>query len=74
MKPTRARRDSGRVGNPTASELQVAVVLPADRARFDQLLTQKHYLEAAAPIGDFLRQVVIRDGQWVALVGGDRRR
>ncbi len=68
MNSTPSRRDTGRVGKPTASELQVAVVLPADQARFNQLLAQKHYLGTAPPVGDFLRQVVIRNGQWVALL------
>jgi len=50
------------------SELHVHVVAPDQRARFDALLAQKHYLGAAPPVGDFLRQVVARDGQWVALL------
>ena len=44
------------------------MVLPADQARFDQQLTEKHYLGTAPPMGDFLRQVVTRDGQWLALL------
>ena len=35
---------------------------------FDQLLAQKHYLGAGRPVGDYLRQVVERDGQPVALL------
>lgn len=40
----------------------------AERERFDGLLAQRHYLGQAPPVGDFLRQVVVRDGQWVALL------
>ncbi|HVU70558.1 MAG TPA: ISAs1 family transposase [Ktedonobacteraceae bacterium] len=35
---------------------------------FDELLAQKHYLGAGRPVGDYLRQVVERDGQAVALL------
>lgn len=48
--------------------LEVHVVTPSERERFDALLAQKHYLGVAPPVGDFLRQVVMRDGQWVALL------
>jgi len=48
--------------------LKVQVVTPAQRERFDRLLAEKHYLGEAASIGDFLRQVVVRDQQWVALL------
>jgi hypothetical protein len=36
--------------------------------RFEGLLAAKHYLGSAPPVGDFLRQVVIREGRWVALL------
>lgn len=35
---------------------------------FDRLLADKHYLGAGRPVGDYLRQVVERDGQPVALL------
>lgn len=35
---------------------------------FDQLLADRHYLGAGRPVGDYLRQVVERDGQPVALL------
>lgn len=40
----------------------------SERERFDELLEEKHYLGASPRVGDFLRQVVERDGQWVALL------
>jgi hypothetical protein len=68
MKPTRLQSRPGRVRITIPSELQVEVVLAADYGRFDPLLAQKHYLGATPPVGDFLRQVVIREGRWVALL------
>lgn len=48
--------------------LNVRTVGPEEQERFDALLKENHYLGAAARVGDFLRQVVERDGQWVALL------
>lgn len=39
-----------------------------ERELFDELLGQKHYLGATPAVGDFLRQVVVRNGKWVALL------
>ena len=52
-----------------ADALQVAVARTAAAiARFDAMMRDEHYLQAGAPVGDFLRQVVVRDGQWVGLL------
>lgn len=49
--------------------LQILLITePADGQRFDQLLHQQHFLGPRAPSGDALRQVLVRDGQWVALM------
>ncbi|MBA2431009.1 MAG: ISAs1 family transposase [Chthoniobacterales bacterium] len=48
--------------------LRVKLVGAAERERFDRWLAERHYLGAAPCIGDFLRQVVEREGQWVALL------
>ena len=48
--------------------LTVRVIEGQERERFDALLSEKHYLGESARVGDFLRQVVERDGQWVALM------
>ncbi len=40
----------------------------ADIARFDNLLRAEHKLAATPSVGDFLRLVAVRDGQWVALL------
>ena len=36
--------------------------------RFDQYLAAEHYLGETPSIGDFMRQVAVEDGQWVALL------
>ncbi len=51
-----------------ASTLNVRVPAEGELGWFDQLLAQKHYLGAGRPVGDYLRQVVERDGQPVALL------
>jgi hypothetical protein len=53
---------------PAARSLQIDLVAPGELERFDGLLAQKHYLGSLPSVGDFLRQVVVRDGQWVALL------
>jgi hypothetical protein len=68
MKPTRTNATLGRSPTRAPSELHVHIITAAEQARFDQLLAQKHYLGAAPPVGDFLRQVVTRNGQWAALL------
>lgn len=40
----------------------------SERERFDALLRAQHYLGVAPPVGDFLRQVVVRAGHWVGLL------
>jgi hypothetical protein len=42
------------------------VTQPADVKAFDRRLAGQHYLGATRPVGDFLRQLVERDGQPVA--------
>ncbi len=41
---------------------------PREIARFDELLRQKHYLQEAPRVGDFMHQVVEQDGVWVGLL------
>lgn len=58
-----------RVGSLRAdSSLEVCILAVGELERFEALLADKHYLGAAPPVGDFLRQVVKRDGRWVALL------
>lgn len=54
---------------PEADRLQVLVLTEPDHCQlFDQRLQQEHFLGPRAPAGDHLRQVVVRDGQWVGLL------
>ena len=41
---------------------------PEEVSRFDALLREKHYLKESVRVGDFMRQVVERDGSWVGLL------
>jgi hypothetical protein len=50
------------------SSLEVRPVAAEELEDFENLLAGKHYLGTSPPVGDFLRQVVIRDGRWVALL------
>ena len=59
---------SGRALSGAAASLTVHLVGAPERERFDRLLAEGHYLGVAPPVGDFLRQVVVREGQWVALL------
>lgn len=39
-----------------------------DVKHFDEMLHDEHYLGAGRPVGDFLRQVIVRDEKWVGLL------
>ena len=52
----------------TAPALTVRVAQPHEAAAFDGQLADHHYLGAGRPVGDYLRQLVERDGQPVALL------
>lgn len=57
------------IGLPKVSaSLEVRIAAPEELERFADLLSRKHYLGETPPVGDFLRQVVVRDGKWVALL------
>ena len=50
-------------------ELDVVMVsAPADIKRFDRMLADEHWLGSGQPVGQYLRQAVVRDGRWVALL------
>lgn len=54
--------------SPPVSTLSVRVPTPDQFAAFDQQLAAQHYLGAGRPVGDYLRQIVERAGQPVALL------
>ena len=65
-KSTHRRHGSKRPGK---EPLEIRVITgKADIKRFDELLGDYHYLGETRPVGDFLRQVALRDGEWVGLL------
>jgi hypothetical protein len=56
------------VSEATRSIITVRVPLADEAEWFDGLLASRHYLGAGQPVGDYLRQVVERDGRAVALL------
>lgn len=46
----------------------ISVSKPAEVKRFDRMLADEHWLGAGHSVGHYLRQVVVRDGRWVALL------
>jgi hypothetical protein len=48
--------------------LNVRVIAAKEAPRFEELLKAKHYLGPTRRIGDFLQQVVERDGEWIGLL------
>jgi len=51
-----------------SKNLETVVVPKAEHGRFDELMGDLHYLGSAKPTGDFLRQAVVCDGEWVAIL------
>jgi hypothetical protein len=49
-------------------EVQVRLLQPEERARFDQLLIEQHYLKSADLVGEQIRYVAEYQGQWVGLL------
>jgi len=70
MKTSRAKRpSSSKRTKPLGHGLAVRVVSEEKEIKwFDERLSQEHYLGETPPVGDFLRQVIERDGQAVALL------
>lgn len=54
-------------GKPSGLVIEVVTTVRA-RERFDALMKEHHYLEAGRPVGDYLRQVAVVGGRWVALL------
>jgi hypothetical protein len=50
------------------SRVTVRLLAEAERARFDRLLEERHYLQSAQLCGQTLRYVAEVDGEWVALL------
>jgi hypothetical protein len=51
------------------ARVSVRLIEPGEKAAWDQLISERHYLKNAHLVGRQLRYVAELDGQWVALVG-----
>jgi len=49
-------------------QVQVRLLAPPERERFDTLMCQEHYLKSARLVGEQLRYVAEHNGLWVALL------
>src|SRR4051812_19601117 len=67
------KEKSARFRQPGPEEQEILVhmvvrpVRPEEVPRFDQLLTEHHYLKSAQLVGEHLRYVAEYRGQWLAL-------
>src|ERR1035438_9672605 len=48
--------------------VQIRLLQPEERERFDQLMSEQHYLGNAPLVGEQVRYVAEYQGQWVGLV------
>src|SRR5438045_5420232 len=48
--------------------VEVRLIRPQERERFDQIIVEEHYLHNARLVGEQLRYVAEYKGQWVALL------
>ena len=48
--------------------MTVRLILPDERARFDEILVREHYLHSAELVGEQLRYVAEYQGRWLALL------
>ena len=51
------------------AKVSVRLIEPEEKARWDQLITERHYLKNAHLVGRQLRYVATVEGEWVALLG-----
>ena len=64
-----SNRGSRQVRESRNLPLTIEVIRSAtEKKRFDRLLGNYHYLGEGHPVGDYLRQAAVRDGQWVGLL------
>ena len=52
-----------------ANEITVELVEPEEEARWNKLIRKHHYLKEHRLVGESLRYVAKRNGQWIALIG-----
>ena len=64
-KPVRMPRESEQ---HLLDGVRVRLICEGERARYDQLLDEQHYLKSGELVGEQLRYVAECDGQWLALL------
>ena len=57
------------VGAAVVNQIRVRLISPEEQTRWDQLVSQHHYLKNARLVGERLCYVVEFQGQWLALLG-----
>lgn len=50
------------------NRLEIKVARGLEARRFDRLMGEYHYMGETRPVGDFLRQVAVLEGEWVGLL------
>jgi len=53
----------------TLDRVTIRLIEPGEKARWDQLICERHYLKNANLVGRQLRYVAELDGEWIALIG-----
>ncbi len=61
-------KKTGSAKQSGAGKIEAIVVPKAEHKRFDELMGDLHYLGSAKPTGDFLRQAIVCNDEWVALL------
>lgn len=60
---------TGEADTAVLANVSVRLIEPQEKARWDALICERHYLRNAQLVGRQLRYVAELDGQWVALLG-----
>lgn len=69
MKASATQRSRGRSTSGRSSAIEIHVVSKREeQKRFEEILGKEHYIGKAKSVGDFLRQVAVRDGEWIGLL------
>lgn len=58
-----------RHGEAFPPDIEVRFITDKERRRWDRLMVRHHYLRNAEMVGQCLRYVAVRKGQWLALIG-----
>ncbi len=62
-------KESDKTSSDALRLLEVRPIAREERAQWDLLMSQHHYLGFKSMVGESLRYVALQQGQWVALIG-----